>query len=91
MPATVKADRLVGTSELQQILGVTRQRIFQLVAGKDFPEPITALRMGQIWDLDAIRGWATRTGRTLHELPAEWPPAASAGAPPRSNRTGQTS
>ena len=86
MSGTVKADRLVGTSELQQILGVSRQRIFQLVAGKGFPEPLTALRMGQIWDLDAICAWATRTGRTLHELPAEWPPAASAGAPPRSDR-----
>jgi len=91
VPGTVKPDRLVGSSELQQILGVTRQRIFQLVAGKDFPEPITALRMGQIWDLDAIRAWATRTGRTLHELPTEWPPTAFTGATPRSSRPGQTS
>jgi len=88
---TVQAERLVGTAELEHMLGVTRQRIFQLTSSGDFPEPLTALRMGQIWDLAVIRSWARKVGRTLTELPAQWPLAspAAAGTTPRSGKYGR--
>lgn len=75
----MQAERLVGTAELEHLVGVSRQRIFQLKSGPDFPAPITALRGGEIWDLAAIRSWAARVGRTLNELPTPWPPASSSG------------
>jgi predicted DNA-binding transcriptional regulator AlpA len=45
------------------MLGVTQQRVHQLVGRKDFPPPIAELAIGQVWDRTAIQEWARATGR----------------------------
>jgi hypothetical protein len=63
------------------MLGVSRQRITQLTADAAFPEPVTELRMGKVWDLADIESWAKRTGRELRRLPASWPVDTAADSP----------
>jgi hypothetical protein len=59
---------LAGVAEIAELLGVSRQRINALVkTHPEFPAPLAELTAGRIWDIDAIRQWAARTGR---ELPA---------------------
>lgn len=54
---------LVGTSEIAQRLGVTRQRITQLSKTKGFPEPLERLTMGPVWAWEDVEAWAKETGR----------------------------
>jgi hypothetical protein len=61
--------RLCGSAELQLMLGVSRQRITQLTADPGFPEPVAELRMGKVWDLRDVQGWAKQVGRQLRTLP----------------------
>lgn len=70
---------LVGTAELQHMLGLSRSRVFQLLVEEDFPAPYAVLRMGKVWDLERIRAWAAAAGRALQPLPPAWPHDASDG------------
>ena len=59
---------LMSAGEAAETLGVTRQRVHQLVAEhSDFPEPIYELSAGKLWSADAIRGfrrrWTRKPGR----------------------------
>jgi predicted DNA-binding transcriptional regulator AlpA len=81
MTARVDGSRLRGSAELQYMLGVSRQRITQLTADAAFPEPVTELRMGKVWDLADIESWAQRAGRELRRLPASWPVDTAADSP----------
>ena len=45
---------LVGTTEISQMLGVSRQRVTQLSTSSGFPEPIARLAAGPIWDREAV-------------------------------------
>jgi prophage regulatory protein len=54
---------LVGLTEIAELLGVSRQRVDQLAAGDDFPEPIAVLAAGRIWNCSDIEAWARRNGR----------------------------
>lgn len=58
---------LVGTAEIADLLGVSRQRVHQLVARPDFPAPVAVLTSGMIWEREAVEEWARATGR----LPSE--------------------
>jgi predicted DNA-binding transcriptional regulator AlpA len=54
--------------EVAEILGVTRQRVHQLIrAYSDFPKPEAELAVGRIWKREAITTWAAshprKTGR----------------------------
>lgn len=49
------------------MLGVSRQRVTQIVAAPDFPEPLATLAMGKVWDAEQVRAWARSKGRTIHE------------------------
>lgn len=55
---------LVGAHEIRHLLGVSRQRVYQLAARSDFPKPIAELAQGKIWDLEDIEAWigVHRTG-----------------------------
>lgn len=54
-----------GTTEIAELLGVSRQRADTLCRSKGFPEPIGELAgRRKLWNLDAVREWATETGRT---------------------------
>lgn len=46
---------LVGAAEVAEILGVSRQRVHQLVHAKTIPSPLAVLRGGFVWDADAVR------------------------------------
>ena len=62
---------LVGPQEVCEILAVCRQRLQQLAARPDFPEPVVELALGRVWETDAIRAWAQETGRLVHEVEGE--------------------
>ena len=65
MPTLSDVETLLGNAELGKLLGVSRQRVSQLVTRDDFPTPRAVLIMGSIWALDDVIGWAERTGRKL--------------------------
>lgn len=66
MPTVERMVTLLGNAELGQLLGVSRQRVSQLVSSPTFPAPYATLAMGSIWTLEAVTDWAQRTGRQLH-------------------------
>jgi predicted DNA-binding transcriptional regulator AlpA len=55
--------QLVSRVEIAQMLGVSRQRVHQLLTRPDFPRPIADLGIGKVWERSAIEAWAQRTGR----------------------------
>ncbi|MFC7532215.1 helix-turn-helix transcriptional regulator [Actinoplanes sp. GCM10030250] len=57
--------RLVGAHEIRDMLGVSRQRAYQLAGRPDFPKPIAKLAQGKIWNLGDIEAWIStyRAGR----------------------------
>jgi len=65
VPTLSDVETLLGNAELGKLLGVSRQRVSQLVTRDDFPAPRAVLIMGSIWALDDVIGWADRTGRKL--------------------------
>ncbi len=54
---------LVGLSEIAKMIGLTRQRVDQLVRLPDFPEPDAVLAAGRIWRREDVEAWARETGR----------------------------
>jgi len=59
---------LLSAPEVADLLGVTRQRVHQLVAANSrFPEPFMRLGSGPLWIADAIRRfdreWSRKPGR----------------------------
>lgn len=54
---------LVGAAEIADLLGVSRQRVQQLIARDDFPKPDVVLAMGKVWRRDDVIAWAQATGR----------------------------
>jgi prophage regulatory protein len=57
------APDLVGAAEIAELLSISRQRVDQLAAGDDFPEPIAVLAAGRVWKRADVEAWARRTGR----------------------------
>jgi predicted DNA-binding transcriptional regulator AlpA len=56
---------LVGAHEIRKLIGVSRQRVYQLARRPDFPKPVANLTQGKIWNLDDVTEWISvqRTGR----------------------------
>lgn len=50
----------MGAREIEERLGVSRQRVQQLIGGTDFPEPYDELAMGKVWAKRDIEGWIAR-------------------------------
>jgi predicted DNA-binding transcriptional regulator AlpA len=63
----ILARRLVGTHEIAEMFGVSRQRAQQIVARSDFPNPYDVLHMGKVWRRAAVEQWACEHGRTPAE------------------------
>jgi hypothetical protein len=65
--ATPSFPALVGVSEAARMLGVSKQRLAQLAARPDFPEPMVDLASGPVWLTSGIRGferrWPRKPGR----------------------------
>ena len=47
----------MGTAELVDRLGVSRQRVAQIVRRPDFPEPYDKLAGGWIWRREDVERW----------------------------------
>jgi predicted DNA-binding transcriptional regulator AlpA len=47
----------MGASEIADRLGVSRQRVQQLVRRKDWPAPAAVLTMGKVWRTADIEAW----------------------------------
>jgi prophage regulatory protein len=61
---------LVGTAEIAEMLGVTRQRADQLTRSSGFPRPQATLNVGRIWNREAVIVWGLSTKRlTAHPGP----------------------
>ena len=57
---------LVGTAEIAEMLGVSRQRVDAIArTHEDFPAPEAVLASGRIWLRVAIEDWARSTGRAI--------------------------
>jgi predicted DNA-binding transcriptional regulator AlpA len=64
LPTMVLAvHHLVGSAEIAQLLGVSRQRVQQLIASPDFPAPDAVLAMGKVWLRADVIAWARAHGR----------------------------
>ena len=54
---------LVGSAEIASMLGVSRQRVQQLISRPDFPKPAAVLAMGKVWNTTDVQAWAKAHGR----------------------------
>jgi prophage regulatory protein len=55
---------LVGAAEIATMLGISKQRVNQLVAeNPSFPAPVAELTAGRIWRREDIEQWARESGR----------------------------
>lgn len=63
-----KLPPIVGTHQIQKMLGVSRSRVAQIVSTKGFPDPVTRLGSAQIWLQEDVEAWIVardkRLGRT---------------------------
>ena len=48
---------LMGAAEIGTRLGVSRQRVQQIVSRKDFPKPDAVLGMGKVWLTEDVERW----------------------------------
>lgn len=55
----------MGAAEIAAMLGVSRQRVQQLVKRPDFPAPLGHLTMGKVWDRRAVERWHEERQRRL--------------------------
>jgi prophage regulatory protein len=49
--------RYVGAHEIRDMLGVSRQRVYQLAGQPGFPKPVATLAQGKIWLIADIESW----------------------------------
>lgn len=58
------ANHLLGMKEAAALLGVTKQRLGQLLAtNDDFPAPTAELSQGRVWNRADVERWAKEHGR----------------------------
>lgn len=60
----VVAEPVLGLTEIAEYLGISRQRVHQLAKTDGFPEPLARLRQGNVWLLEDVEQWASKTGRS---------------------------
>jgi predicted DNA-binding transcriptional regulator AlpA len=58
---------LVGSAEIAAMLGVSRQRVQQLISRPDFPKPDAVLAMGKVWRRANVQAWAKAHGRLIDD------------------------
>lgn len=54
---------LMGQAEIADRLGVSRQRVQQLIARGDWPKPFETLAMGKVWRTEDIEAWIAKNRR----------------------------
>lgn len=67
---------LMGQAEIADRLGVSRQRVQQLIARPDWPEPLAVLAMGKVWRTEDVERWISehRKGDGREPRPDDAPP-----------------
>jgi predicted DNA-binding transcriptional regulator AlpA len=87
-PEDYEPAQLIGATDVGRVLGVTRQRVYQLAElYADFPSPVSTPSRGALWDSSAIRAWAAierPEGRPTKEL--DRPDHHGPGGPRRRQR-----
>lgn len=53
----VMGKHLMGAREIEARLGVSRQRVQQLIARPDWPAPYDELAMGKVWRKADVEAW----------------------------------
>ena len=48
---------LYGAAEIQERLGISRQRTYILISRRDFPAPAATLKMGNVWLKADVEAW----------------------------------
>lgn len=56
----VMGKHLMGAREIEARLGVSRQRVQQLAARPDWPQPYDELAMGKVWRIADVEAWISR-------------------------------
>jgi prophage regulatory protein len=68
---------LMGTGEIMNRLGVSRQRAHQLTSRTDFPQPYAVLILGCVWRTTDVDVWIRDHRPELHDKePDGWSPAS---------------
>ena len=49
--------KLMGSHEIAERLGVSRDRAYDITTKKGFPDPYQTLRMGSVWDAAEVEAW----------------------------------
>ncbi len=66
------ATEFAGVAELAEILGVSKQRVYELRSRPDFPKPIAELAAGPVWNRASlnhfIANWTRKPGRPRFQL-----------------------
>ncbi|WFE64588.1 DNA-binding protein [Micromonospora sp. WMMD714] len=60
-----------GAAEIQERLGISRQRTYILTGRRDFPPPAAILKMGQIWLRSDVEAWILEKRPHLVEVDEE--------------------
>jgi predicted DNA-binding transcriptional regulator AlpA len=64
-PDTYEPGTLLGATDIARLLGVSRQRFYQLMERPGFPAPATELARGALWRREDIEAFAaSRSGST---------------------------
>jgi prophage regulatory protein len=61
--------KLMGAGEIAVRLRLSRQRVYQLVNRKGFPDPLAHLTMGQVWLAQDVEAWIREHRPELDEEP----------------------
>jgi predicted DNA-binding transcriptional regulator AlpA len=60
---------LMGAAEIQERLGLSRVRTYQIIGRRGFPEPYQTLAMGSIWLKDDVEAWIREHRPEIAEEP----------------------
>lgn len=67
---TVNGMDLIGGREIQELLGVSRQRAHVLMNRDDFPAPAaTVNRRNRVWDRETVVAWIAEHGYDIIPAP----------------------
>lgn len=58
---------LMGAREIEDRLGVSRQRVHQLTARPDWPAAYDELAMGKVWRIEDVEAWIRDHRPALHD------------------------
>ena len=81
---------LMGAGEIGDRLGVSRQRVQQLIGKPGFPAPYDELQMGKVWLISDIEAWIRDKRPVLADTepgPTETPARKGPARKPRATRS----